>query len=470
MRLPLFLDLGPGEANFFQEQTWWGPHETWQDHGLGLLATIAKREGYPIQTAALGTMPSWAYFRMFVKQFDLLLMNVRSWRYPVAVKAARIAKSANPKIQVAVGGFHATVAPEEMLDVPEFDHVCSGPGESLIVSLLEGAPDLGRMLQGERDVPGHLDGLPFIDRELWPRLPHFPSKRADGTASNVDPWPLESYVGWGPGPRVATLYTARACPFHCAFCSPAERNHFGTHQRRSVDSTLAELGYMDLKWGPIDSVVYHDAEFFANRRWLTEYLARYPKETPSSDGRGWPYWAAGRADLMLKWADLFEALLKETAWTDVSIGLESGSQRSLDIMEKGTTVEQNEGVIDLVNRIGDELEAKGRPAPRIFANLMVAVPGEEPEDAFATFRMAKRIKRSIPSFAWFTPYPGSKLGDKLRRENLVIDQAKRIYDRTPGRDRVVGVDYEFYRGLWAGKYDREVGFSVPEFLMEQGKR
>ena len=73
----------------------------------------------------------------------------------------------------------------------------------------------------------------------------------------------------------------------------------------------------------------------------------------------WPYWAAARADTVRQWPDLFEALVRETNWTTVSIGFESGSDRVLRLLNKECTEDDNYFAIDLLNRIGDDMEAQG---------------------------------------------------------------------------------------------------------------
>ncbi len=424
-----------------------GPHERWNDHGMGILVTLAKQHGFAFDVLTLKAMHSWAEYRMRVKGYDVLAMNVRSWRYIWAKRAAEIFKMANPDGQVWVGGFHATVAPAEMAAVEAFDVIVSGEAEATFLALLENGGCQQRCLEGHG--PDSLDDLPFIDRSLWPNP-------GDGA------WPLEGPGGWGPGPRALTMIAGRRCPFRCAFCAPAEANHFGLPRRRSVGNVLAEMKEAETCWGEFSTVLFHDSEFLINKPWLEEFIVRYPRETKTR-----PFWASVRSDMMLKWPDLVRALRDDCYWHCFSIGLESGSQRVLDIMGKGTTVEQNYAAIEMVNRMVEEAFAKGEIPPVIFANVMLATPGEDPEDAIATMRMVGAIKRVIPSVSFFTPYPGSTLGDRIIAEGRSLD-AHKNYLRFPNEAKVAGVDYQWYVDLFNGRYDGEVGFSVPAMLAGQG--
>ncbi len=191
--------------------------------------------------------------------------------------------------------------------------------------------------------------------------------------------------------------------------------------------------------------------FFQNPRWLKGWIDKYPRRA----NKLWPYWAAGRSDTVRQWPDLFEALVRETNWDLISIGFESGSDRILRLLNKECTEEDNYFTIDLINRLGEEFEREGREPPRLWANVILGIPGETPEDAFKTMRMVKSMRYVLPSFSYYAPYPGSALGYQLIAEGKSL-MAKDNYHRFPGDEKVKGIDYAFYRDLLAGKYDDEV--------------
>ena len=416
-----------------------GPHEQWQDHGLGLLRTILHQNGILTDLASTRTVTSWEQLAGQMKGYEMLLMNVRSYTFPVALKSAQIFKKLNPQGLVLAGGMHATVAPDEMLAIPEFDHICQGPGEKIIVDLVKNPHAYPRLLQGEG--AKSMAEWPMIDRELWPQPSGWQVKRRWKWR-----WPLEPECGWGPGP-IVTLITSRVCPWQCVFCN--ENSYIPNMGRKPVDQVIDELNYLDRNYG-IGSVVIHDSMFFQNPKWLREWIEKYPSKT-----KRWTYWAAGRADTVRQWPDLFEALVVETNWRTISIGFESGSDRVLRLLNKECTEEDNYFAIDLVNRLGDRLEAKGEQPPKFWSNIMLGIPGETREDAFKTMRMLKRMKRVFPSISYYAPYPGSALGFQLIAEGKSL-MANDNYHRFPDDEKVKGVDYQFYRDLLAGKYDAEI--------------
>ncbi len=415
-----------------------GPHEQWQDHGLGLLRTIMHSEGLTTDIVSTRAITKWEQLYKKVQGYEMAIMNVRSYTYPVALKAAQIFKEVNPNGLVLAGGMHATVSPDEMLAVDAFDHVVQGPGERTIPDLVRNPGDFPRMVQGQG--ARSMNEWPIMDRTLWPK----PASRRTRRQFN---WPLEPACGWGP-PPVATIITSRVCPWQCVFCN--ENSYIPNMGRRSVDSVIEELNYLDDTYG-VGSVVIHDSMFFQNPRWLKEWIEKYPRNA----NKVWPYWAAGRADTVRQWPDLFEALIMETNWQTISIGFESGSDRILKLLNKECTEEDNFFAIDLLNDLGDRLEAQGKEPPKFWSNIMLGIPGEAPEDAFKTMRMLKRMKRVFPSISYYAPYPGSALGNQLIAEGKSL-MSKENYHRYPDDEKVKGVDYGFYRELLAGKYDEEI--------------
>ena len=127
-RKVLFVDLGP----FGGLTGAHGPNSIdafWQDYGLCLLRTILHEAGVQTDIASTRLCKDWNEFWPNLFGYDIILMNVRSYRFGPAKMIARAFKDMNPNGIVLVGGMHASVAPEDMEAVEEFDHICKGPGE-----------------------------------------------------------------------------------------------------------------------------------------------------------------------------------------------------------------------------------------------------------------------------------------------------------------------------------------------------
>jgi glycosyltransferase involved in cell wall biosynthesis len=118
----LWLDLG--DLGVFLHPSY--AHDKWQDHGLGLLRTILHRSGIQTDLASTRMVLLWNQLIPAFKRHKMLLMNVRSYTFPFAYKAATLYKKVNPNGLVIVGGMHCTVAPDEMKEAGCFDKICQG--------------------------------------------------------------------------------------------------------------------------------------------------------------------------------------------------------------------------------------------------------------------------------------------------------------------------------------------------------
>jgi radical SAM superfamily enzyme YgiQ (UPF0313 family) len=437
----------------------------WQDHGLGLLRTIMTRAGLSSDVASLRNVACWDEVPGIVAGYDMLLMNVRSYTFAQACQVAAIFKQVNPEGVVLAGGMHASVALDEMVADANFDHICQGAGEQIIVDLAANPGAFPRVITGQG--AKSMGEWPFIDRSLWPvpknqlRSMPFASSRIGRIAARFwrpyYPHPLEPAVPlWGPGP-MASMLTSRVCPWRCAFCN--ESSYVPHIERKPVEQVIEELNWLDKLYGPIGSVVIHDSMFFQQPSWLEEWAELYPRKARQR----WPYWAAARADTVRRWPELFARVVKQTNWQVISLGLESGSDRTLKTLNKECTAHDNLFAITTINQLGRELEAQGQKAPRLFTNVIFGTPGETRADAMDTLRMVSCIRHPLLSVAYYAPYPGSALGYQLIAEGKSL-MAKESHVRKAGNRNVSGVDYKFFDAARRGRYARYASWTRQDWI------
>ena len=384
--------------------------DSWHDHGAGMTYTAAKQAGCDVDFLDMKTLNSDRELMLSMKGYDLIAFGLKSSYYPIAMKVIKIAKELGQ--QVLVGGYHVTAAPNELVENKDIDWIFHGESEITLPKFLSSPSSFDREITGEK--PQDLDALPFFDRSIYRE-------------------PIENCAGWwyGGRSRMISVMTARGCPFQCGFCQPLEDNHFGKKlRRRSVDSVIKEILWLKSLYHP-DCLMIHDDTFLVQKEWIEEFVEKYPQVNL-------PFWAAGRADGICKDPDLVKRLVK-VGWELVSVGFESGSQRILDIMKKGTTVEQNLESAKIIKSAG----------AKIYANYMLGLPQETREDIQATARMADTIAAEMPSWAFFTPYPGCELGEDCIKQGLSLLD-RNHYDRCPSGRKVKGVDYQYVNAVLRG--------------------
>ena len=121
------------------------------------------------------------------------------------------------------------------------------------------------------------------------------------------------------------------------------------------------------------------------------------------------------------------------------IGFESGSDRVLRFLRKGTTREINLKAAEVCKKYGI----------KVWANYMLGLPTETREEVIETISMLKEIDPDYYSPAFYTPHPGSDLYDYCMENDLSLITSHDQYRRNPTEVKIKGQDYEFLK--WALK-------------------
>jgi anaerobic magnesium-protoporphyrin IX monomethyl ester cyclase len=275
---------------------------------------------------------------------------------------------------VVLGGPESANYPEEYLRAGA-DVVVIGEGETTMAELLPAlaarGPQRLHAVQGivfrddsgvplttaERPKIADLDSIPWPDRG-----------RID-QARYVDVWREKHGMG------SVNMITARGCPYKCNWCSHAVFGY--THRRRSFLDSAAELEFIMDEYRP-DQVWYADDVFTISHPWLYGYN----KELKRRNLRV-PFETISRADRMMR-EEVLETLA-ELGCYRIWIGSESGSQRILDRMERGVTVDQVLWATKAAKRHGIE----------VGMFLMWGYPGEQLEDIEATVDLVRKAQPDI---------------------------------------------------------------------------
>ena len=319
---------------------------------------------------------------------------------------------------VILGGPESANYPEEYLAAGA-DVIVVGEGEATLAELAVALPmagpnklhhvrgiafkdEAGRVVQTpERAKIADLDSLPLPDREAIDHQKYLDAWRTHHGASSVN------------------LITARGCPYRCKWCSHAVYGY--SHRRRSPAKVAEEAQWIVDHYNP-DQLWYADDVFTISHPWMKTYAAEL-----RARGIHKPFETITRAD-RLQSEEAVETL-RELGCYRIWIGSESGSQRILDAMERGVSVEAVQRSVRLAQRHGIE----------VGMFLMWGYEGEELEDIAAT---VDHVKRSNPDIFFTTvayPIKGTPYFNTVQRKvELPIPWAQatdRDYRITDRRDR-----------------------------------
>ena len=401
-----------------------GMDSGWISHGLAILAPCAARAGHEVNLIDLRALKGWDHFRATVAERhpDVVAITMMSADYNPGMRCLKIVREVDPTIVTMVGGPHPTIMPDELADHPDVDHVFMGEGE-------ETFPDaLDRLARGEalpRIIPGthpDLDAVPHADHDLFPN-----EWRRQGYAVTS---PEAPFVEELPPPFV-TIIAGRGCMYNCSYCQPAERYIFGRKvRRRSVANVMGELRALRDRYR-FNSFMFHDDCLTEDRAWVEAFCAAY-----TAQGFTQPFFCQSRADIIVKNEDMV-ALMAKAGLRGYFIGFESGSDRVLRFIRKGTKRWHNIEAARICRRYGIS----------IWANYMLGIPTETKEEVLETISMLKEIDPDYYSPAFYTPHPGSDLYDYCIEHDLSLIRNHDSYRRNPDEAKIKGIDYEWL--AWA---------------------
>ena len=386
--------------------------------GLCSIGAYVSSKGYSdIKLLDLRALRGWEEFRAQVAEIapDVAGVTIMSCDFDVAMKAIDTIKEINHNIIVVVGGVHPTVAPADLQDNEKIDHIILGEGEISFVDLLqaiERGEEPEKMIFG---VKPDLDSLPFEDRQLY----HY-----DVSVK------FRNFPGIFKPPMI-TMVASRGCPFDCSFCAPHAKTMFGTKVRyRSVSHVIDELNMLRDRY-QFNSVMFYDYSLTLSKKWIMEFCDEYQRS-----GFRAKIWANSRADLICRNEDAIKRL-SEIGLKMLAIRFESGSQRILDFLQKGTTVEQNLEATEICKKYG--IIVRGL--------FMLGAPTETKEDVQATLDMIRKMKPHVYSFSFFTPMPGSHLYEYCKERDLILVKSySDLAKMGPELPKVKGIDYEYLKG------------------------
>jgi coproporphyrinogen III oxidase-like Fe-S oxidoreductase len=161
---------------------------------------------------------------------------------------------------------------------------------------------------------------------------------------------------------------------------------------------------------------------------------------------GKPFAIQTRADLCYKHPEIFKRM-KEVGLKWVRMGLESGNQRVLNYMRKGTTVEQNYGAVEVCHKLGLQ----------VIVNYMLGLPTETKEEVLDTLRMINVTRPEQRSAAFYTPIPGTDMWEDCKRRGLLVSDDPTILGTRSITDqpRLKGVDYGWIQTQMYGRLYRQ---------------
>lgn len=397
-------------------------------YGQACLAAVAREAGYDVTILDPYTPEE---YKSYLKEhkFDVVGCTIYTLTYNLAKKLFEYTRAVLPEATLVAGGPHPTSLPEGTLkDISELDYVVYGEGEKTFIELLSSI-DKGMSVAS-------IDGIAYRDKES--NSVGVTQKRCyiedldELPMASYDLFPMKSYV---PTPNVVKRYptyaiqVTRGCPYQCSFCQ-FNLALGKKYRHRSVDKVIDELLFLKNQYGA-RGIIFRDSTLTVNVPFLKSLCQAMIDKNVNLK-----WMCYSRTDVVAKHYKELLPLMKKAGCWQIGFGCESANQKSLDMLKKGTKVEDNIVAVKETMKAGLMCST----------TWMICLPGENEEEALKTVRLAKKLSSHVVKFFLPLPFPNTDLeavckADGGMRDDISYDDYDLIMpDRPIYVNPLIGAD------------------------------
>jgi radical SAM superfamily enzyme YgiQ (UPF0313 family) len=406
---------------------------------LSLASVLEGRHPYHLVDGNLVADPVAALLELAREDSILAVTVMPGPQLTQAVEVTKKVRAMLPGLPIVWGGYFPTQHADTVLKADYVDFVVRSQGEMPLLELLDALRSRGpfskvgslswkdgqRIAHNPLRAPSNLDDLPDLP---YHRVPMEKYLRSD-------------YLG----SRTVAHSSSFGCPFACNFCSVVAMSN-----RRWLAQSPARmervLRNLASSYG-VDAVQMHDMDFFVSEARTAEFAERI-----TDLGLAW--WGLGRVDTLMHYSDRTWETMAKSGLRMVFSGAESGSDETLERMNKGGTA--SAGVtLELVRR----MRGYGI-VPEL--SFVLGSPPDPLEDTRQTLEFVRKVKRVNPAtevvLYVYTPVAlEGTLYDEARRSGFTFPETLEEWASGPWRQHAMR------RGDWIPWIEPKVRRRVRNF-------
>jgi anaerobic magnesium-protoporphyrin IX monomethyl ester cyclase len=372
--------------------------------GLATIGAVLLRAGHKVEV--FDTAIDKRSLKSVLKKtkFDLVGFSATT---PLIKNAWELASTIKKysKAPIAIGGTHVSAMPDESLKGKGIDYVIRGEGEDAVLEICE-------MIMGKRKKEDIL-GLSYKAKG---KIIHNPARKIKMSLEEVpipayELFDIDKYTNTQPvrdrqtkTARAFYLMTSRGCPYGCVYCYKGICGRLW--RPKSVGKVIAEWDYLVNKMGATEIGVQDDVFNMDKKRAMeicNLLIKKGLNKVPWITNNGI---RADKVDLELL------KKMKQAGCKRVAFGVETGSQKILNNIQKQETLAQIEKAFRLAKKAG--LKTMGF---FMFGNI-----GENEKTMDQTIKFAVKLNPEVALFSIVMPFPGAPLYEEVLKNGQLLNK------------------------------------------------
>jgi anaerobic magnesium-protoporphyrin IX monomethyl ester cyclase len=378
----------------------------WQPLGTLYVAAVLQKAGHEV-TFINGAFLTHEALLHEIKEYspDFIGIYSTTFAWENAKKTALDLKAMfGNRTFICAGGPYPIAMQERCLEDAgdSLDAIVTGEGEYTTLQMVERL-QAGKNLDGVQGII-HREGNKIVKNPPRPLIEDldslpFPARELLGDANQYIP-PPATYKR----KPVAVMMTSRGCNRRCIYCFQIDKDRKLGIRYRSIENVMEEIklclqqGYREIKF--IDDTLA--ADYDRAMRFAAEIKTQQLDFT---------WFASACVNQVDK--PLLKAFKDAGCWA-ILFGAESGVQKNLDAIRKGTTLDQIRKAVKAAKEVG----------LKVSTPFLFGIPGETYDEGLRTIEFALEINPDMANFHAITPFPGTYLYDNLEKYGTMSDELR----------------------------------------------